>query len=225
MPHPPHTLQQGALHHVAGQIASLVESEAAQGRVVEIHLLGHSAGAILLGHFLKALGLLNLTVKTTHLWAPACTMAFFDDHIAPSLRPSADGKSPPGLEQLHVHALEPMLEEADDIQGLYWRSFLKLVSRALEERKQVARRRDGEPLLGLAESLADPEQPFAQLVDELSGRVSPATPTWQTCPGSGAGGQSNARSHQDFLEDASTWQGFVKGILGLQVDTEDLTLV
>ena len=53
-------------------------------RKVKIHLVGHSAGSILLGHFLDVLranGLMRIASCT--LLAPACTVQFALDHYWP----------------------------------------------------------------------------------------------------------------------------------------------
>lgn len=110
-----------------------------EGRSLEVHVVGHSAGAILLGHMLDDFDP-SMQIRTTTLLAPACTLNFAMRHYARALERDV---IPNG--GLHVHALSDQ-NERDDTVGPYGKSILYLVSRALETpRKQ--------PLLGLAKCL------------------------------------------------------------------------
>jgi hypothetical protein len=51
---------------------------------LEVHLVGHSAGAILLGAFLDQLAGNRLTARTVSLYAPACTVAFANSTYLPA---------------------------------------------------------------------------------------------------------------------------------------------
>jgi hypothetical protein len=103
----------------------------------KLHLVGHSAGAIVLGRLLSSLkrfGLAHLELGSIHLMAPACTVPFFDQVYAPYL--DGDG----GLElkdRLYLYAMSDDLELKDTV-GIggfmpYGRSLLYLVSRAYED--------------------------------------------------------------------------------------------
>ena len=52
---------------------------------LEIHLVGHSAGSIMLGHLLDVMAARGLAgrVVTTHLFAPACSVQFANRYYAP----------------------------------------------------------------------------------------------------------------------------------------------
>ena len=114
---------------------------------LEVHLIGHSAGAILLGALLEPLRRARLHVKTLRLFAPACTTRFALERYRPALRSGQ-------IEARHfyVHTLSDKLER-DDSVGPYRKSLLYLVSRAFEDVHKT-------PLLGLdrsfdAETAAD----------------------------------------------------------------------
>jgi hypothetical protein len=103
-----------------------------------LHLVGHSAGAIVLGRLLDALGrfeLKNLELGSVHLMAPACTVDFFNAAYGPYLR----GKGALKLkDKIYLYNLSADLELADKVGvgGLpgYGRSLLHLVSRAYEDK-------------------------------------------------------------------------------------------
>ena len=109
---------------------------------LEIHLVGHSAGAILLGHLLDALsdpawaGPGGLKASSCTLLAPACTVDFALTHYL-----GAVGKALPNQDALSVEILTDERERADTV-GPYGRSLLYLVSRGLESHHKT-------PLLGL----------------------------------------------------------------------------
>lgn len=111
------------------------------GLPMEVHVVGHSAGAILLGHILDDFDK-EWPVRTATLLAPACTMHFALKHYGGALERGVLGKG-----ALAVHALSDENERNDTV-GPYGKSLLYLVSRALETpRKQ--------PLLGLAQCLEE----------------------------------------------------------------------
>jgi hypothetical protein len=104
---------------------------------VELHLVGHSAGSILLGHFLDAARRSRLSVKSCSLFAPACTVSFATTHYRAGVEAGVLRKR-----DLHIHLLSDRREREDTV-GPYRKSLLYLVSRALETVHKT-------PLLGLA---------------------------------------------------------------------------
>jgi hypothetical protein len=103
----------------------------------KLHLVGHSAGAIVLGRLLGALDrfeLKNIELASIHLMAPACTAQFFKDQYGRYL----DGGGALTLtDKIYLYNLHADLEAADTVgvSGLpsYGRSLLYLVSRAYED--------------------------------------------------------------------------------------------
>lgn len=106
---------------------------------LELHLVGHSAGSILLGRFLKPLAAQGLKVASLHLFAPACTMGFAAETFAQAAR----GRRGRILDPRHtaIWVLSDENERKDSV-GPYGKSLLYLVSRALEREPRA-------PLLGL----------------------------------------------------------------------------
>ena len=113
---------------------------------LEIHLVGHSAGSILLGHMLDDFPRNQLQVTTCTLYAPACSIDFAARHYQKAVEHENKILS---LENIHIDLLDNKREK-DDTVGPYRKSLLYLVSRALETAHKT-------PLLGLENSF-DPEK-------------------------------------------------------------------
>jgi hypothetical protein len=108
----------------------------------ELHLVGHSAGAIVLGGLLDSLAQKKLTdsVKSVHLYAPACTVAFANKHYAPHTQV---------MKNLYLDILSDKSELDDNVAKIYQKSLLYFVSNALEADSRT-------PILGLA-NVYDPQ--------------------------------------------------------------------
>jgi len=101
---------------------------------LELHLVGHSAGAILLGHLVRRLEKgKDLKPTSIHLHAPACSVAFANDIYEP------------WSDITWLHLLSDRAELADKVGSAYGKSLLFLVANALEADRQT-------PLLGMARS-------------------------------------------------------------------------
>jgi hypothetical protein len=126
--------------HAQGGARAMVAQLAALHRQLEggleLHLAGHSAGALVIGALLRPLAEAGLRVRTLRLLAPACSVRFALEHYAPALRMGV-------LEprHFHLHVLSHANELRDAV-GPYRKSLLMLVSRALEPQHKT-------PLLGL----------------------------------------------------------------------------
>ena len=109
-----------------------------------IHLLGHSTGAILIGHLLAALDAFGKPklIASCNLLAPACTLDFYDTHYRTRLGTSL-GNGKVGLPHLGLYCLSEQLELDDNVAFAYRKSLLYLISRALE-------RTVDKPVLGMA---------------------------------------------------------------------------
>lgn len=103
---------------------------------LEIHVVGHSAGSIILGHLLDCFADKNLKVSTATLFAPACTVEFALDKYLAAFNSGVLNPT-----SLHVDVLTDK-RELDDNVGPYGKSLLYLVSRALEDVHKM-------PLLGM----------------------------------------------------------------------------
>ena len=106
------------------------------GDQFELHLVGHSAGSIFLGALLENLAQKDMTrlVKSVHLYAPACTLAFANRYYAPHENI---------MRNLYLDILSDPRERSDNVAYLYRKSLLYFVSNALEADVRT-------PILGLA---------------------------------------------------------------------------
>ncbi len=102
----------------------------------EIHLVGHSAGSILFGHWLDELRKRELAVDSLTLYAPACTVEFANKHYIKACEENIISK-----EKIFIHMMNDERERADSV-SVYKKSLLYLVSRALEDIHKT-------PLLGM----------------------------------------------------------------------------
>ena len=96
------------------------------GDQLEIHLAGHSAGSILLGHMMDGLAYRQVAIEkisSIHLYAPACSVAFANQFYA---------SNPKIMQRLYIDMLSDTRERADSVAGIYRKSLLYLVSGALE---------------------------------------------------------------------------------------------
>ena len=102
----------------------------------ELHLVGHSAGSIMLGHLIKATAsrsAIKNALTSVNLYAPACTVSFANKHYA------ADEEV---MRRLYIDVLSDKGERDDNVAAIYRKSLLYLVSNALEADLRT-------PILGL----------------------------------------------------------------------------
>ena len=107
---------------------------------LELHLVGHSTGAQLIGNLLPYLKK-KLTIKTCTLLAPACSIDFANASFLPALESGQIARS-----HFHLHVLSDEVECADNVAQVYSKSLLYLLSRSLEIRHKT-------PMLGMATAL------------------------------------------------------------------------
>ena len=117
-------------------VNALEKLVATWGDALELHLVGHSAGSIILGHLLSLLTARGLAAKITsiQLYAPACTVQFANAHYA---------AQEDLLRRLTMAVLSDDNERDDSVALVYRKSLLYLVSNALETDLRT-------PILGLA---------------------------------------------------------------------------
>jgi hypothetical protein len=134
----------GGLLVVAEEVAALK----ARNPSLRIHLVGHSAGSILLGGLIARLtgarGKSRVSIDTCTLWAPACTMDVYRGQYLPALEDDRIGN-------FGLFTLTDKAERDDNCVKIYNKSLLYLVSNAFEKRlrKPLFGQADGEPLLGM----------------------------------------------------------------------------
>ena len=106
-------------------VTALQKLAATWGQALEIHLVGHSAGSIILGHLLTLATTRGLkqNIASIHLYAPACTVQFATRHYATQTEL---------MERLYLDILSEQNERDDTVVAIYRKSLLYLVSNALE---------------------------------------------------------------------------------------------
>lgn len=184
------TTPEGAGNALAAHLA-----RALREKRVELHVVGHSAGSILLAPFLQKLTSRRgpaIDLASFTLWAPACTMDLFHEAYAKPLTRGWLGRAT-------VVTLTPEAELADPCSPngirLYDHSLLHLVSRGFE--RQGGWRGKATPLLGLAGSF-DKDDALRRLREkDAVTHVTAPTPRG-TEPG------SNSKSHAGFNKDPRT---------------------
>ena len=125
-----------------GAVALAAQCIAEARANLKLHLIGHSAGAILHGHLLGLLSRLRVPIESCHLWAPACTVEFATETYGAAI---AGGALRP--ERMFIEVLSDANERGYfTVPGLYSKSLLYLVSRGLEPEHKT-------PILGLEMTL------------------------------------------------------------------------
>ncbi|MBC3869445.1 C1 family peptidase [Undibacterium oligocarboniphilum] len=132
-----------ALHVLIRALQTLSRSASPASRP-QLHLIGHSAGALLCGQLLE--GLRDMPVVSCSLIAPACNTEDAGRYFGEAMR---RGQLRPA--QLHIDVLDAQREQQDAFSGTYRHSLLTLISNALEDRCQT-------PLIGLADSFFAADQ-------------------------------------------------------------------
>jgi hypothetical protein len=186
----------GGLIHVAKALAALAKASP----TLKIHMVGHSAGSILLGGLLARLTK-SVTIETCTLWAPACTMDVYRTQYLPSIRSKQ-------VRNFGLFTLTDKAERDDNCAKIYHKSLLYLVSHAFETRLREPSFRktddDGsEPILGMA-----------KFVDRLPKAERPSD--WVLAPNEKPAGRnaSAAIAHGGFDDDQATLQATLARILG-----------
>ena len=106
-------------------VTALQKLIATWGDGLELHLVGHSAGSIILGHMLSSLATRGFAAKVAsiHLFAPACTVQFANRHYA---------AHEDLMKRLYLRILSERVERNDNVAAIYRKSLLYFVSNALE---------------------------------------------------------------------------------------------
>ena len=176
----------------------------AQHPRLKVHLVGHSAGSILLGALAganQASRSKPVQFDTCTMWAPACTMDFYREHYLPAIRAGS-------IRQLAIFNLTDRAEQDDNCANIYHKSLLYLVSNAFEKmlRKPWFRNADGEALLGMEKFVN--ALPASERPKEMEMVLSP-----NSVP-EGRPGSAKAMTHGSFDDDEATLKATLARILG-----------
>jgi len=189
------TTAQGAARLTAERLIPVLKS----GAIEELHLGGHSAGAVFMAPLARFLADKDVPIGSVSLWAPACTIDLFQQIYLPLASSGA-------IQAFDLYTLDDATERNDDCAGIYHKSLLYLVSHALEARARIPLMRDGTPLLGLARDAATH---IPRTFWNGPNR------NWYLAP---AGAQSDATHHGDFDDDPDTWRSTLARITGKAPD-------
>lgn len=183
----------------ADRLAQALSAYRDQGNPLDLHLVGHSAGSILLAHLLPALEAWNLEVKTMTLFAPACTTDLCVEYILPSLHRSTH------LKRLTIFNLKDDVEQNDHVVHIYHKSLLYLVSGALEKKRKM-------PILGMESYLVEDDD----IVDVIGKpvRTKSKSVVIRSKGGAKVALASSSTSHGGFDNDPDTLNSMLRIIRG-----------
>jgi hypothetical protein len=172
-----------------GLEAIKIMAKTLKGTGIKFHLAGHSTGGILIGHLLNALDALKINdlISSCTLFAPACTIGFYENHYEPRLQPKHKGTRLPVLD---IYNLTGKLELDDNVARAYNKSLLYLVSNALERSKNVG-------LLGM--------QVHSKHLKDM--------PNLNFVYSTGRGKGSRSTSHGGFDNDVTTMNSLLQRVL------------
>jgi hypothetical protein len=183
------------------KVADHLAAALAAGEIDEIHLVGHSAGSILLAPFAQRLVQQGASIGSVSLWAPACTIELFNSAYRPLIERGQ-------IRAFDLYTLDDATEQDDDCANIYHKSLLYLVSGALEERPRIPVIRPiGTRLLGLARDAAS----------EIRSDFWRANRRWFQAPGAR---ESHARHHGDFDNDGPTLQNTLRRMLSARAPSQ-----
>jgi hypothetical protein len=171
----------------------LMELLTPQRDTIRLHLVGHSAGAIVLAYLADWLVTQGWNIASASFLAPAATVELFDSRIQPHLQSGKLGR----YAQFHLQdALERTEGGAMRLLLGYRRSLLYLVANALEERAHM-------PVLGMAKFFDATVAP--RNLPHLQCRVAPSSPA------------TGATKHGNVDDDARTQASVLAHILGQSI--------
>lgn len=190
--------------HGGGRLAMRAIAQLAASQDIELHVVAHSAGSILMAPLVQFLsaggtGRPAMSIATCTLWAPACTIDLFNEMYGPAIAGGA-------IERFALFTLTDEAERADSCAGTYGKSLLYLVSNALEAAARIPGFRDGVPLAGM--------ETFVR--KELTDLFRTKRAEWILAPNDAPAGRpdaSRARTHGAFDEDPVTWRATLARIL------------
>ena len=170
-----------ALDMLAKKLIALRDALRTDGRTIELHLVGHSAGSILLGWLLDRLAKDDLRqnapkISSCTLFAAACSVQFAVGTYGKVAQTPLFN-----LGNLRLHYLSDSNEKADGLPSpeveLYGKSLLYLVSRALDDARKM-------PILGLQNAITPEVFDPKQWSDDQVASIAAWEHVWS--PGTGA---------------------------------------
>ena len=188
----------GGAHYTARKLLAFCNAN--PGRI-ELHAIGHSAGAGFQASFLTMARALGVpTFKSAHFMAPALRVDAFKDRLLGKLGADA------AAESLTLFTMKKDFELDDNCAQIYRKSLLYLIFYALENERKT-------PLLGLEESIRDDAE-LLTLFGLHGAAESPHAIVWSPSPGDSGRSASRALAHGDFDDDPPTMNSIALRVLG-----------
>ncbi len=155
----------------------------------EVHLIGHSTGAVFFANALRALKANNVSVEfsTCSLYAPACTVELYKS----AYKPTIGRRGGTRIADMALYNLVEEREQNDNVAKIYGKSLLYLVSNAFEKDQPT-------PILGMAKF----EENLGKLPDGMKIHYS------------GDSRATESTSHGGFDNDPTTLNHTLARILG-----------
>ena len=190
---------QGGARYVARQLAELGKSsKLIDGRTLQLHAVGHSAGSIFHSFFLPAAQDEGVPgFETLQLLAPAITTADFRSRLSPLLGQYVG--------QAVLYTMKKSFEEDDNCIGIYHKSLLYLIHHALEPERRT-------PVLGLEISVRS-DADTATLFGLNGATGVPGRLVWSVTDNGDGRSSSRSVHHGDFDDDAPTLNSVAANVL------------
>lgn len=172
---------------------------------IELHAIGHSAGAIFHAHFIPAALEEEVPAfRTLHFLAPAIRVDTFEERLFGKIGPGN------GVDHLSLFTMARDFELDDNCATVYRKSLLYLIYYALEPDRKT-------PILGLEESIrSNPRLKRLFNLDKQGGGAGEVI--WSvTKQGLLPPNASTSRRHGDFNDDPPTMESVGQRILGRPV--------
>ncbi|HEX3069568.1 MAG TPA: C1 family peptidase [Thermoanaerobaculia bacterium] len=169
---------------------------------VKLHIVGHSAGAVLVNGILPRMKSYGMSAESLTFMAAASTVASFETAVVPHLRSL--------VKRFSSFVMNDGLEQEDTCAKIYHKSLLYLVSRGFERPQNrevplVGMQRFLPTVLANGKSLEDTINQNCGSIVVSSNPVTTGVPDDQ---------QSNAQHHGDFHDDAFTMTAVLLRIQG-----------
>ncbi len=188
----------GGARYVARQLKKFCDANAGD---VELHAVGHSAGAIFHCYFLPTARELGVpTFTSAHFLAPAVRVDTFRERLGSRI---GVGQA---VQNLSIFTMKRDYERDDNCAGIYRKSLLYLIYYALENRRST-------PILGLEQSLRG--DGGLKALFGLGGTPSDlGQVVWSVTQSDTGLSASQSETHGGFDDDAPTMNSVARRVLG-----------
>ncbi len=186
----------GGAAYAANRLGTFCRDNAAAK--VELHAVGHSAGSIFHAHFIPAaLDAGSAPFETLHFLAPAIRVDEFLDRL--------EGRIGTGIRRFSLFTMARDWEKRDNVNRVYRKSLLYLVSHAFEPEGKT-------PILGLEENIRSDAR--CRKLLGLEGGTARGEAIWSKTTVSSGLHATTSITHGGFDEDVATMNSVLRRVLG-----------